>query len=49
MSKFNKMEKQHQKQQNPQQQKPGHLPNPGHNPYEKQKAPQHPSWEKKHK
>lgn len=43
------MEKHHQKEQNPQQQKPGQHQNPGHNPYEKSKQPQHPSWEKKHK
>jgi hypothetical protein len=48
MSKKNKMEKHHHKEQNPQQQKPGQQ-TPGHNPYEKSKPPQHPSWEKKHK
>jgi hypothetical protein len=48
MSKKSKMEKHHHKEQNPQQQKPGQH-NPGHNPYEKSKQPQHPSWEKKHK
>lgn len=48
MSKQNKMDK-HQQKQQPQYQKPGLNPNPSHNPNEKPKAPQHPSWEKKHK